>query len=83
MSHPNPEPPRAESIETATRRHVNRSPWNLLLIVPLVICLSPWIYNRNDPELAGVPFFYWFQLASIGVGVLCTLIVYRATRGER
>lgn len=55
------------------------NPWNLLLIGPFLVLLTP-IYNRNLPELIGMPFFYWFQLLFIPVGVLCTIIVYRMTR---
>nr|MBA2774804.1 DUF3311 domain-containing protein [Nocardioidaceae bacterium] len=28
----------------------------------------------------GIPFFYWYQLAAIAIGVTTTLIVYRKTR---
>jgi hypothetical protein len=56
------------------------NPWNLLLIVPFVVLLTP-IYNSKSPELFGMPFFYWFQFLIIGVGVLCTITVYRMTRG--
>ena len=75
--------PVSESLELATRRHLNRSPWNWLLVVPLVLSLLPWIYNRREPALWDIPFFYWFQMACVAVGVACTWIVYRATRGER
>jgi predicted ferric reductase len=57
------------------------SPWNLLLIVPLLILVTP-LYNVDGPRLFGMPFFYWFQLAFVVVGVLATLIVYWATRGK-
>ena len=55
------------------------NPWNLLLIVPFIILLTP-IYNRHDPEFIGMPFFYWFQFLMIAVGVASTIIVYRMTR---
>jgi uncharacterized protein DUF3311 len=55
------------------------SPWNLLLLIPFIVLLTP-LYNRESPELFGMPFFYWFQFAVIPVGVLCTMIVYRMTR---
>ncbi len=57
------------------------NPWNLLLIVPFIILLTP-IYNHESPRLFGMPFFYWFQLLFIAVGVLSTIIVYRMTRGR-
>ena len=58
----------------------DRSPLNWLLLVPLVATLIPPLYNRQGPALFGIPFFYWYQLAAIGIGVACTLIVYRGTR---
>jgi hypothetical protein len=59
------------------------SPWNLLLLVPLLTVLYPPLYNRTDPTLLDIPFFYWYQLAMIGVSVACTLVVYRATERAR
>jgi hypothetical protein len=55
------------------------SPWNLLLLVPLLMLVTPW-FNRVDPRLGGLPFFYWFQFAFVIVGVACVWIVYAATR---
>ncbi|MEK6252781.1 MAG: DUF3311 domain-containing protein, partial [Actinomycetota bacterium] len=37
--------------------------WYWLLLVPLVGLLIPPIYNHAEPELIGLPFFYWYQLA--------------------
>ena len=53
--------------------------WYWLLIVPFVGTLLPWIYNTNDPELIGMPFFYWYQMAWVPISVLITVFVYRAT----
>lgn len=58
----------------------DRSAWHWLLFVPLIVVLIPQIYNRARPTLFGIPFFYWYQLAVIAVGVTCTLVVYRRTR---
>ena len=55
------------------------NPWNLLLIVPFVVLLTP-LYNSATPALFGMPFFYWFQFLIIPIGVLCTIVVYRMTR---
>ncbi len=67
------------------RRRSDRSHVNWLLLVPVLLVIWPPIFNRNDPELFGIPFFYWYQLAVIPVGVTCTLLAYRATtrRGGR
>jgi hypothetical protein len=57
--------------------------WSWLLLVPLVGTLIPWIYNTRDPELGGVPFFYWYQMVWIPISVIVTVIVYRATKRGR
>ncbi|HYY12578.1 MAG TPA: DUF3311 domain-containing protein [Kineosporiaceae bacterium] len=57
----------------------DRSPVNWLLLVPLLLVVWPPLYNKVDPKLFGIPFFYWFQLLVIGISVVCTLLVYRAT----
>jgi hypothetical protein len=57
------------------------SPWNLLLLVPLVMLVTPW-FNRTDPKLIGLPFFYWFQFLCVLLGVACVWIVYVATRSK-
>ena len=58
----------------------DRSPWNWLLLVPIVVPLLVPLYNRVEPTLFGWPFFYWVQLLFVGLGVLTTVLVYRATR---
>ena len=84
-------PPPGEPASTEARAHgwtaMRFRWWNLLLLVPLVTIL-PFLFNRAEPALFGLPFFYWFQLAVIPVGVLCTVVVHRLTRhveeeGER
>jgi Protein of unknown function (DUF3311) len=49
----------------------------LLLIVPFVATLPPWIFNRAEPSLFGMPFFYWYQLAWVIVtAALLGLVVF-------
>jgi hypothetical protein len=57
--------------------------WYLLLVVPLIGTLIPPIYNTKDPTVIGIPFFYWYLLLWVPVSVLCTVVFYRATRGDR
>ncbi len=57
----------------------DRHPLNWLLVLPLLATLIPPLYNRRDPELLGIPFFYWYQLAAISIGVATTYIVYRVS----
>ena len=61
-------------------RRSDRSPWNWLLLVPIVVPLIVPLYNSVDPKLGSWPLFYWLQLAFVGLGVLTTAIVYRMTR---
>ena len=61
----------------------DRSPVNWLLLVPMLLVIWPPLYNKTDPELFGIPFFYWYQLAVIPIGVICTVLVYRATMRRR
>lgn len=42
---------------------MRRRGWYLLLVMPFVGTLVPPLYNRAAPAIAGLPFFYWYQLA--------------------
>jgi Protein of unknown function (DUF3311) len=55
--------------------------WYWLLLVPAVGLLIPSIYNQSDPELIGLPFFYWYQLAWVPISVAVTAFVYSRTKG--
>jgi hypothetical protein len=61
----------------------DHSPWNWLLLVPIVVPLLTFLYDDIDPRLFGFPRFYWLQLGFIAIGVVCTAIVYRMTRRKR
>jgi hypothetical protein len=52
--------------------------WYLLLLVVVGVALWVPLYNRVEPRLAGIPFFYWFQFAWIAVSAACTALAYRA-----
>lgn len=59
--------------------------WGLIiaLLAPaVVIPMVVPIYDQDDPELFGFPFFFWFQFALILFSVLVTAIAYRLARGE-
>ncbi|MEA2305798.1 MAG: hypothetical protein QOH43_3078 [Solirubrobacteraceae bacterium] len=57
--------------------------WYWLLVIPLIGTLFPPIYNTQDPELIGIPFFYWYQLLWVPISVAVTLLVYRQTDRAR
>jgi uncharacterized SAM-binding protein YcdF (DUF218 family) len=58
----------------------DRSPWNWLLAIPIVLPLLTPIYNFNTPRLWGFPAFYWVQFLFILVGVVTTSLVYQMTK---
>jgi hypothetical protein len=60
--------------------HVNA--WNLLLLVPLLMLITP-VFNQDSPRLFGMPFFYWYQFAWVPVGVICVALVYLKTRDKQ
>ena len=47
-----------------------------LLIIPLLLVVWVPFYNRIEPTLGGIPFFYWYQLAAILIGAAVTILVY-------
>lgn len=48
----------------------------LLFLLPFVSMLWVPSYNRIAPELAGIPFFYWYQLAWVLIGAVIVITVY-------
>lgn len=66
-------------IETRSRR-TDRSPWNWLLVLPVVVPLLTFLYNGEKPRLGGIPLFYWAQFLFIILSVACTATVYLMTR---
>ena len=61
----------------------DHSPWNWLLLVPIVVPLLTFLYDDVEPRLFGFPRFYWLQLAFIALGVAVTVVVYRKTRHRK
>ncbi|HET8649688.1 MAG TPA: DUF3311 domain-containing protein [Gemmatimonadales bacterium] len=45
----------------------------------LVVVVSLWVplYNRAEPSIAGIPFFYWFQILWIVASAAAVAIAYR------
>ncbi len=48
----------------------------VLLLAPLVAMLWVSSYNSVEPSLAGVPFFYWYQLLWILISAAIIGLVY-------
>lgn len=76
-------PPTEGSPDALAPHRSDRSPWNWLLLVPIVVPLLVPLYNKTEPTLFGWPFFYWFQLLLVGLGVLTTMVVYHFTRRSK
>jgi hypothetical protein len=75
--HTDSAPPSAASPRT------DRSPWNWLLIVPIVVPLLTPLFNYDSPRLLGFPMFYWLQFAFIALGVTTTSVVYQMTKRRK
>lgn len=61
-----------DTVRMAARR---RLVYVLFLAVAVVSLWVP-LYNRTEPNLAGIPFFYWFQIAWIVVSGISVAIAY-------
>ena len=48
----------------------------LLFLIPVVIVLWVPFYNRLEPALGGIPFFYWYQLAWVLIAASIVMSVY-------
>ena len=60
----------------------NRPVWwlvGVLLLIPTVMPLMVNIYAREEPELFGFPFFFWYQFMWIPLAAGLTYIAYRIT----
>jgi len=59
-----------------TERRRRFRPIHLLLAVPYIAVLWPPFYNRIEPSIAGIPFFYWYQMLWIAIGAAVLVPVY-------
>ena len=48
----------------------------LLFLIPVVVVLWVPFYNRLEPELDGIPFFYWYQIAWVLISAAIVMAVY-------
>lgn len=65
---PEPEEPPGHALPVVTPERVLAV---LALLVPIVAMLWVGSYDKLDPEVGGVPFFYWYQLLWVaGLGRL-------------
>lgn len=52
----------------------------LLLLIPFIGLLWLPFYNRLEPAVFGMPFFYWYQLLWVPVTALLIWIVFQRER---
>jgi hypothetical protein len=54
--------------------------WLLLLVLPFVGLLWVPFYNRIEPSVFGIPFFYWYQFLWVPLTSLIIGLVHVMTR---
>jgi Protein of unknown function (DUF3311) len=67
-------------MNTAQKKRGAWSWWYLLFVIQFAVALYPPLFNKIEPTLFGIPFFYWFQLAWVFGSAILTGIVYAATK---
>lgn len=53
--------------------------WLVVLLAPFIAVLWVPFFNRTDPQIWGIPFFFWYQFACVVVSALITALVYFKT----
>jgi hypothetical protein len=66
-------------MQTEPRKYAQWSWWYLLFVVQFAALLWPPFYNKAEPSLFGVPFFYWYQMLWVIISAVLNAIVYLAT----
>ncbi|TQC41329.1 DUF3311 domain-containing protein [Rhodococcus sp. WS4] len=55
----------------------------VLVATPVVLALSVPLYQRTEPTLGGLPFFYWFQMTmAVAAACGCGATYFIAFRNE-
>jgi hypothetical protein len=72
-------PDEVDAMMDTQKKRGGWSWWYLLFVVQFAVALWPPLYNRVEPTLMGIPFFYWFQLMWVIVSAVFTAVVYFAT----
>jgi hypothetical protein len=61
----------------------NRRGWYWLMLAPCIAAIWVPSFNSVEPSLAGIPFFYWYQLLLVLITAALTAIVYLKTEQRR
>jgi hypothetical protein len=67
-------------MNSVDKTRSRRSGWYLLFIIVFAMVLWPPFYNKIEPTLWGIPFFYWYQMLCVLVSAVITAIIYLRTR---
>lgn len=57
---------------------LKRTVWLVILFIPFFVAIAVPLFNRIEPSLYGIPFFYWFQFVLIIVAAAVTGAAYKA-----
>ncbi|GMA24834.1 hypothetical protein GCM10025864_25930 [Luteimicrobium album] len=84
---PSPDAPRhgGPRPDTPVRGSARPGPYvaaGVLVAIGIVLPLVVPIYARHDPELAGMPFFYWYQLLWVFIDAGLLFVAYTLMRKE-
>ncbi|MGC5166819.1 DUF3311 domain-containing protein [Luteimicrobium sp. DT211] len=89
MPHPAPSPdaPRHGGLraDTPVRGPARPGPYvvaGVLVAVAIVLPLVVPIYARHDPDLGGMPFFYWYQLLWVFIDAALLFLAYTVMMKE-
>lgn len=50
--------------------------WLVLLLAPFIGVLWVPFFNRVDPQIGGIPFFFWYQFLWVVISAFVTALVY-------
>jgi len=67
------------AMQSEPRKRGQWSWWYLLFLAQFAAMLWPPFYNKAEPYVMGVPFFYWYQMLWVIISAVFTAIVYLAT----
>jgi dolichyl-phosphate-mannose--protein O-mannosyl transferase len=67
-------------MDSVNKPRRGRQGWQWLFLIEFVLALWPPFYNKLEPTLFGIPFFYWYQLVLVLVAAVITAVVYLKTR---
>lgn len=53
------------------------------LVIPVVALLAVPLYDQREPDIAGIPFFFWYQFAWVFLCSALTWTAYKLVLGAR